>query len=77
MSSVCVTLPGMTDAAESTAETVALEVYVEAHRPIAGGRWEILPDDTVRYIRPNGQTVQPAIIATDGGGCGDVHLAIH
>jgi hypothetical protein len=31
------------------------EIYVEASdRPIAGGRWYVLPDDTVAYQPPDG-----------------------
>jgi hypothetical protein len=45
------------------AETVA-EVFVEAaESPVAGGRWEILDDDTVRYIRVNGEVVTPAMVS--------------
>lgn len=38
------------------------EIYVEAGRPIAGGRWHILPDDTVIHERPTG-AFEPSIIA--------------
>ena len=40
-----------------------VETYVEARdRPVAGGRWEVLADDSVRYVRPSGQIVHPAVI---------------
>src|SRR4051812_38712433 len=40
-----------------------IETYVEAHdRPIAGGRWEVLADDSVRYVRQSGQVVHPAVV---------------
>lgn len=41
-------------------------MYVEAaDPPIAGGRWEILTKDVVRYVRPGGEVVQPAIVSAD------------
>jgi hypothetical protein len=40
-----------------------VETYVEADdHPIAGGHWEILADDSVRYVRQSGQIVHPAVI---------------
>lgn len=41
---------------------MVVEVYEEAGPPIAGGQWEVLADDTVRYIRRDGRIEQPAII---------------
>lgn len=48
--------------ADGALETV--RVYVGASEsPITGGRWEVLADDTVRYVRPNGRIEQPAIVS--------------
>ncbi len=30
---------------------------------IADGRWEVLADDTVQYVRPSGEIVRPAVVA--------------
>jgi hypothetical protein len=44
-------------------EVTVVDVFVEAAAsPVAGGRWEILADETVRYIRPNGEVVKPAVV---------------
>jgi hypothetical protein len=55
----------MTDDAAPPTESVQIrEVYREASdQPIAGGRWEILADDTVRYVRPSGEVSVPAMVS--------------
>jgi hypothetical protein len=46
------------------ADATVVDVFVEVSAsPIAGGRWEILSDDTVRYVRVNGEVVTPAIVS--------------
>lgn len=52
----------MNEQASDDAAADVLEVYVEAANPTAGDRWEILADDVVRYVRPDGTTEQPAVI---------------
>jgi len=47
----------------NSAEVV--EVYEEDGRPIAGGRWEVLIDESVQYVRPSGQVVAPAVVSLD------------
>ncbi len=48
----------------STDSVEIREVYREAaDPPIAGGRWEVLADDTVRYVRPAGEIVRPAVVS--------------
>lgn len=40
------------------------EIYIETQDPpIAGGRWYVLPDDTVLYQRPDGG-FNPTVVLT-------------
>lgn len=55
----------MTEKADVPAELelTGARVFVEAGRPIAGGRWYCMSDNTVVYERPSGERVYPAIVA--------------
>jgi hypothetical protein len=49
--------------AAAEVEVTGARVFVEAGRPIAGGRWYCLADNTVVYERPSGERVYPALVA--------------
>ena len=52
------------DAPQSADSGEIRAVYREAaDSPIAGGRWEVLADDTVQYVRPSGEIVRPAVVS--------------
>ena len=53
---------GVTETQDQSTEAVVVEVYEEAGPPIAGGQWEVLADDRVRYVRRDGRIEPPAII---------------
>ena len=65
LSVVGMRLTTMTDDDVCSTDSVEIrEVYREAaDPPIAGGRWEVLADDTVRYVRPAGEIVRPAVVS--------------
>ena len=52
-------------------DTTGATVYVEAgDRPIAGGRWYVLPagedgSERVIYERPTGEFADPAVVSAD------------
>jgi hypothetical protein len=61
----CDTPPMTDDEASPTTSAEVAEVYEEAGLPVAAADGKSSPDHSVRYIRPSGQVVSPAVVPGD------------